>query len=228
MYRPIKTNIPVVKRSLILAVLLGVVSAANAAPIYTDDFDLGFSTISLPGDPDYTNHITFPAAGFLGTRNVQLANYAGNGTDTFDVTGNGSQLLVNGNGTASGLLQLSYGNNPSSVIDLSGAGSVSLFVASNTSTVTAYLGSYTDNYANLSAVGFTIPAGFSGQKDIYFSNFNNTFDAANADSLFLVFQVAPGSSLALDKFTVNAVPEPASFAALGVGAVALLRRRKRA
>lgn len=226
------------KRSLILAILLGAVSAASAAPIYTDDFSVGFPTVTLNSTNDldwYQNHLSYPSTGFLGARNVQLANYAGaGGTDVLSAAGNGSNLTLAVNGTATGLLQLAYGNNPSSVIDMSGAGSISLFISSYTgsSTIHGYVGGYNGGYDNFAGKSFDIAPGFSGVVTVNLADFTapagHTFDQAHMDNLIFVLPLtSQNSSIVIDKMTVNAVPEPASMAALGLGAVALLRRRRK-
>lgn len=58
--------------------------------------------------------------------------------------------------------------------------------------------------------------------------FDFSTDAANlvdVDSIKIDFDPAPGGDFALT--TVQAVPEPASFAVIGVGVAALLRRRRK-
>jgi len=235
MCRHIKTNILNVMRSLTLAVLLSVAGAATANPIYTDNFSVGFSDVVLPGEPDYTPHTTSIASGFLGNRDVREASYGGNGTDTLVTSGNGSNLTFKGNGTATGLLQLAYGNNPSSVIDMSIATSVSLYVQSYTgaNVIHGYVGSYTGSYDNFAGKSFDIAPGFSGAITINLADFvapaGHVYDPAHTDNLIFVMPLtAGGSTLVLDKMTVNdAVPEPASFVALGAGALALLRRRRK-
>ena len=58
--------------------------------------------------------------------------------------------------------------------------------------------------------------------------YNATTSALPGNSI-LTFQFAnPTTTFHLDDVSVQAVPEPATFAALGLGAVALLRRRRRA
>lgn len=225
-------------RSLTLAVLLSVAGAATATPIYTDDFSVGFPTVTLnstnPADW-YQSNLSFPSTGFLGTRNIQLANYAGaGGADNLYAAGNGSNLTLGGIGTATGLLQLGYTNNPDSTIDMSGAGSVSLFISSYTgpNVIHGYVGSYTGGYDNFAGKGFDIAPGFSGVVTIGLGDFvapaGHVYDPANTQNLIFVLPLtAPGSTLVVSKMTVNAVPEPASFAALGVGAVTLLRRRRK-
>ena len=58
--------------------------------------------------------------------------------------------------------------------------------------------------------------------------YNATTSALPGDSILTFQFVNATTTFHLDDVSVQAVPEPATFAALGFGAVALLRRRRRA
>lgn len=51
---------------------------------------------------------------------------------------------------------------------------------------------------------------------------------ATATTASTDLRIQTNPTLDVDNVSVQAVPEPASFAALGLGAVAMVRRRKRA
>lgn len=52
--------------------------------------------------------------------------------------------------------------------------------------------------------------------------------AQSSDVIFISFNSKDGSAGSIDNVSVEAVPEPVSMLVLGTGALALLRRRRRA
>lgn len=62
--------------------------------------------------------------------------------------------------------------------------------------------------------------------DFSFASFTGNADLSNIDRLVIVFDTSPSGDFALSQ--VSTVPEPASMAILGLGALGLIRRRRAA
>jgi hypothetical protein len=213
------------KKGLAVFALVATGVAAHAQTVI-DDFTASMPDYVLPTQAPYGSNGTGISGSLFNFRTGNAASYGGNGTDLFVVSapGNGA-ITATGNGTASGLLNLAYSDGGAT--SLSGYQSITLHVSNVTAPMSAAFGLYSNGYNNYSYGGFNI----SGTGDITLdlnSTIGDTLYKGSVDSLFFNISVGAGQSISISKVTANAVPEPASLAAMGLGLTFLARRKKKA
>jgi hypothetical protein len=217
------------RESLIFVASLAALSAH--ADTVIDDFTVAAKDVvmvdnsnAFGSDPSFLGHA------FLGNRNIQGANYVGNGTDTFTIHAGGDGMLsATGVGTAGGLLQLAYGESPSGVADLSGFQQLTLDIKSTDGPITIGWGAFSGGggFDHETTAGLAFGAGFSGPVTLDFKTLGSLFTGSKVGSLFIDVHVDPGHSVVFDNLTANVTPEPMSFAPLALGVLAFARKRKR-
>jgi hypothetical protein len=234
------------KLSAAAALLLGGAGLASAQ-IFTDDFNradggLGASWTTIANSPGIVSNTfrntTGGANSAFALVNTATANY-----DTIKVSADISLAS-----TALGFVGLAFGHNGSTV---TGNG---LFIKLQGQTGTgnfSHVGFYTANStANATAVTggavfFALDAEFTTARMTVWASdpvtinlgldtdFNGTYEQSYSRTLGVItlgnqFGMGAFGTGIGDNFRVEAVPEPMSLAALGLGAAALLRRRRRA
>ena len=162
---------------------------------------------------------------------------------TFTVT-NLDLTSVGGTATESFSYSVTYSQTGGTAVQFSGFGNVAVTGNSDNNTVngsetlTISIALSSSTFAGLSLVGFTQgrAGGFSGAETATFTHGGGTANMALGDTIKSIsgtsFILTPGSAsgINLEGFSAEftAVPEPASAALFGLGALALLRRRRAA
>ncbi len=237
--------------ALLSAFSAGSIISANAQFVF-DNFMEGPDSLTV-NTP--TGFIEGQESGFLiagQQRDVllQALGQAFGQVSTFNVSGSatqGASFLNNGTGS-NAFVQLDYdgfdveGNNgvqtagPNELnLNLSTSGQFNFaFLASDSPVkidVTAYTGTtaFSTGTITTSPANFTTPTTFS----IAFSSLTpgvgstGAFNSADLDRLVVRFTpVNAGGDFALSSISASPVPEPASFAAVGIGLIGLTRRRR--
>ncbi len=129
----------------------------------------------------------------------------------------------------SGTANLAYRQDSSlSTIDLSGIASMSFDIAvTGTVNLNWYLEDQNSN--NLIQFGAQVPVTGTGTQTLDFgtATMDPGFDLSAVTGMTVqFFAVSPTANATVSNFTYEAVPEPATMATLGLGALALVRRRR--
>lgn len=208
-----------VLRASLAAAALGA-AAASQAVVFADDFSVGQDAVTVDSVAGGAYNIKAVGAfdRFLGVRN--LDNLAP-GSARSRLAVNAGFLSVGNEPEVKSLQTVGYGFGAGS--DLTGSVDLLIGVLSNDVAGSVHVDS-DDADGHHYAASFAVPVGASTVK---LANFLGGLDVKRITGISLAFDASDyGADLRVSG--VQAVPEPASFAVLGLGAVALLRRRRRA
>lgn len=208
----------------------------SSASLLIDDFHDGpyTSTLTTPGSSatDVTNATCL--GGDRATRWMVQSNPLG--TPLFLSTGSGFQVVDSGT-LADNWARTAYGfkmvGNTLTIdpmnFDLTPYSAFKINFISNdlNNNVKVYVGTQVGNTVNMStlsqvAAGGNVNTPFS--MIFNFANFTGSANFADADAISFEFDNSPSGDWAIS--SIEAVPEPASMVALGLGAAALIRRRR--
>lgn len=201
-------------------VLLAAAPLVHAADFINGSFEdpnIGPATVRLTNSAELTGWT-------VNQSSVIISNgYDGSGSGTtWHDTASGSQYLyVNTNAGDESISQ--------SVVVDAGANALSFLLADYASDYSVPGGAIlvsivrdSDSLAIVSSQGFTTPD---------YSDFlrkSLTFTAPTSEAYTFTFQGVAGHAGNIDDVTLRAVPEPTTVAGLGLGALGLMRRRRRA
>lgn len=224
-------------RLLALATVIGMASVAPALII--DSFTDGDVSLVVSGGAGLAN--LGPATTLGGSRATWIGQntFTGNRTSTLDISG-GSFSVDNSFGTSSSA-SLGYGVSfvqngggfgidPNANFNLSAFDTYRFHFEGNDQPLTVYVGLYTDGglsgliLSKNVAGGQFAPFVFDVTLADIFSSFG-TYDLSDVDQLRFDFIASNAGDFALSH--IEAVPEPATMAILGLGVAALGRRRRK-
>lgn len=213
-------------------------TATEAMANHIDFFDEApFTLVLLQGDGDGQESITTtdPDGDTIigNTRFAQVTFNPGPAVGVVlgaNLASNGSTFVFSNSAASRGTLNLRYGD----TADLNVVNAVNYtafgidvdaldddFVATVFVMDTASAGGDSDSQM------FTISS--TGQFLIPYSAFNSNVDFTSLDSLqFSFVSATPGADITLNEITREFIPEPASFALLGLGGMLLMGRRRKA
>jgi len=208
------------KKSLAVSLIAaGLASFASANLVVNGDFEAGntgFTSSYTYVSPGY--NVLYPEGTY--TVDTNAANnhnlFASFGDHT---SGQGNYMIVNGSVNTG--------------LDVYATVTVAGLTAGSTYSLSAWVTNvYPDNPASLdfsvdsNNVGTISPVGLGT-----WQQFSTTFVATGSTASISILdtnQIAHGNDFGIDDISVEAVPEPATMAVLGLGAAALLRRRRKA
>lgn len=232
----------------LLAVMGLAVSSASAAPVVVDHFNSGTQTLTVTFPPIGATAASQAAGIMLGGQRdaeLQIVGGTAGGNATLrinDVGGGGADFLIQSNastinstawigwdGIDGSASHLAGGINTLNSFNLLSTGNTSLELdlldvdLSTTFTITAW----NNGAAFGSGVSVSKPALSTTTVLMFGFNEFAGINWANVGALQLTIS-SPNPSFDVTLHSLIAVPEPTSMAFLGLGAVALLRRRRKA
>lgn len=221
-------------------ILLGLLAAAGSAhALMIDDFTTGsFSqSISHVGNPGWIGSQTGSMLGGERDAGIYIES---NPLGVNATIAAGSGFLVNSGGT---MLSAHFGVQYDGIgdetdsstpfnsgpglggVDFSADNAFQLNFIANDEDLAGYIQVY-DLDGNVSQVLYTVAGGQMSpfSYTVAFSDFSGNADFSSINSITFIWSTSPSGDFALS--SIESVPEPATMAILGIGAAALIRRRR--